>query len=83
MANELQKKDRKQSESNLIKTMTKRQATRGKIVRLKTEAKAQAALITNRADRRHYLNLQLDAASVETEGKNAARSRQAAKDTEK
>lgn len=78
---ELQKKEKKTSEPKAMPPMTRREATRGKIVRLPTAAKRVAALIPGRSDRSHYITLQLDIVANDKEARDAARSKRAAKDT--
>jgi len=56
-----------------LDTITKKQATRGKHVSLHKYWKGVAGNFLNKADRRHYLNLMLDAVSSEHEWKTAKR----------
>lgn len=48
---------------------TKRESTRGKVVKLHKYWKGIATTIQNKADRRHYLNMMLDATVSEHEAK--------------
>mgnify|MGYP001767582603 CR=1 FL=1 len=57
------------TEKQLVPPMTKRQATRRKVVKLHKYWKGVASTILNKQDRRQYLNMILDATMSEHENK--------------
>ncbi len=65
-----------------VKPMTKKQATRGKVVHLHKYWKGIAEMIPNKESRRQYLNLMLDATQTEHEMKLKKRKDKDQKDTD-
>lgn len=56
-----------------VQPTTKRQATRGKHITLHGYWKGIAATFINKADRRHFINMMLDAVQSEKEAKENAK----------
>lgn len=60
----------KESKEKSIPVMTKKQATRGKLVKLHKYWKGIASSIIDKKARRQYINMMLDATVSEIEAKN-------------
>ena len=62
-----------ESKEKLVDPITKRKASRGKHMNLHGYWKGIAATFVNKADRRHFLNMMIDAVMCEKEAKENAR----------
>ena len=71
-----------QKSENGVLPITRRKATRGKTMKIHGYWKGIASTILNKADRRHFLNMMIDAVMCEKEAKENSRRNRDTKDKE-